>query len=575
VEPGIRIEGLQKKELEWLFNIERKAILPIKWLLFLLCTGLAVLKSPAGIVPKGLFFCLLAFFVSNAFLSYLIYLNRVALAAIRAISYVSYAADVLIITVYVYLAGSRLGGSGEFYILFFLVILRGSGFFPNTRLNLVVNVAVSLIFITTLIATYHGTFLRLDEFISKTVLLTAVMLLSWFLMDAISTQKRRLFETNEALLREYDYNQRLLESMADGVIAVNRDLEITAMNDAARQILGLESPPRGPSGDPAYPVGGDVLLLPREIAESFRLTLEESMRLTNHVMEVTTRESESVTLRFSTRTIRGGGGELVGVVAVFEDISVLRRLEDQMIRSEKLASVGELAAGIAHELGNPISIIKSCVSYMKSKWESLKSGSEQAREDADVSDEIEVILSESDRCEGLVKQLLSFSSRSRPEVKEVSLCEAAERAVSLVRYQKDADGIEFAVECLPGSETVIADESLLDQALINVLLNAVQSMDGKGRVTVHARPVEEDVPLLEGKKRKWVDVAITDQGSGIPKNHLDSIFDPFYTTKEKGTGLGLSITHGVVERMGGSIRVESELRRGSTFTIRLPAEKLG
>jgi two-component system NtrC family sensor kinase len=98
-------------------------------------------------------------------------------------------------------------------------------------------------------------------------------------------------------------------------------------------------------------------------------------------------------------------------------------------------------------------------------------------------------------------------------------------------------------------------------------------MDGKGRVTIHAEPVEEDVPLLEGRKRKWVDVAVTDQGSGIPKDLLDSVFDPFYTTKEKGTGLGLSITHGVVERMGGSVRVESELRRGSTFTIRLPAER--
>ena len=562
----------QERAGRWFFEVERRAILPIKWLLFLLCFGLVYINSPYGIPPRDLFYCLLAFFVCNCLFSYLIVTRHVPETRMHLLSYLSYAADVLVITLFVYLVGKELGGEqgigGEFYVLFFLVLLRGSASFPSTRMSLAVNVAISLVFITTLLASSRGPFFSWERFVSRAILLAGVMLLSWFLMDVLSAQNRRILDGKEALTQQFEYNQRLLESMADGVVAVDRDMRITSVNDAAREILSLEGTP----ADPVYPVGEDVLCLPREIAEALRMTLEEGMLYTNQVMEVTSRDEERITLRFSTRVFRTGGGSIAGIVAVFEDISVLRRLEEQMIRSEKLASVGELAAGVAHELGNPIGIIKSCAAYMKDKWDEITGGVRHPEGKPEVSDEISVILSQSERCQDLLQQLLSLSSRAAPRITDVPVAESIDRAVALVRYQKESEGITF--ESLIGPETgsVRADENMLGQALVNVLVNAVQSMDGRGQIVMSADRI---TPPL-GKRGKTgskhrIAIKISDQGCGIPPDRIGQIFDPFFTTKDEGTGLGLSITHGLIERMGGKISVESEVGKGTILAMELPA----
>lgn len=557
----------QTWEREWLFDIERRAILPIKWLLFALSAGLLVLKAPYGLPTDSQFICVLLFFMSNAFFSYLIYGRRIDLEHIQRVSYLSYAADVVFVGTFVYLMGAegtaeRVIG-GEHYVFFFLVLLRGSGFFPSTRINLLVNVAISAVFVITLILLGKERFFSWESFLSKAMLLLGVMLLSWFLMEVASSQKRRILEVNEALLLQSEYNRRLLESVADGVIAVDSRMEITAMNDAAREILGLE----GTASDPSFPVGGDVLSLPTEIAEAFRLTVEEGMRYTNQVMEVQSRQKEPVTLRFSTRSIKSAGGNMVGIVAVFEDISVLRRLEEQMIRSEKLASVGELAAGLAHELGNPIGIIKSCAEYLRQKVESAKTG--ESNGSTDFLEDVDVILSESERCHDLVQQLLSLSARTAPKLDTVDLGDTIERAVSLVRYQKEASGIEFVVKCEPQSITLRTDDSLLSQALVNVLLNAVQSMGDKGTVTIEATRFEKAGGSDAGGT--GVTIRIRDEGCGMSEEVQRHIFDPFFTTKQGGTGLGLSITHQVIERLNGTITAESEEGKGSLFEIAIPS----
>jgi PAS domain S-box-containing protein len=377
-----------------------------------------------------------------------------------------------------------------------------------------------------------------------------------------------MLQINENLRLERQYVERLFESITDGVIAIDPELRITAINDAAREALALESK-EGPN---AYPVGGDVLLLPRQIAEAVTLTLEESLRYTNHVMEVTRRDGESITLRFSTRTIRTPEGELEGIVAIFEDISVLRRLEDQMIRSEKLASVGELAAGIAHELGNPMGIIRSCAGYLKEKWRDLSKIPPESREKDGLNEEVDVILGESERCQGLLKRLLSLSSRSEPEIKEIPVQETLEKAVSLVRYQKEADGIDFQVVCDEDAMSWRADPNLLEQALINILLNAVQAMDGGGKVEIRTFRRTRGAPGIptEGPLN-WVRVEIEDEGCGVPAEQLEQVFDPFFTTKEGGTGLGLSITHRIVERMSGQITVRPGKEKGTCVSFVLPA----
>jgi len=556
----------QSWEQQWLFDIERRAILPIKWLLLALSVSLVLLRAPYGLPSESQFVCVLLFFMSNAFFAYLFYGKRFSLEHVYHVSYLSYAADVVFVGAFVYVTAAQglaeRGIGGEYYVLFFLVLLRGSGFFPSTRVNLWINVAISAVFVITLVLLGKERFFGWESFLSKAMLLLGVMLLSWFLMEVAASQRRRILEVNEALLLQGEYNRRLLESIADGVIAVDAEMEITAVNDAAREILGLA----GTGKDPAYPVGGDVLTLPTEIAEAIRLTMEEGMRYTNHVMEVMSRQNEPVTLRFSTRVIQGASGKTVGIVAVFEDISVLRRMEDQMIRSEKLASVGELAAGLAHELGNPIGIIKSCAEYLREKLQSARATGTGGT--GDFSEDLDVILSESERCQDLVQQLLSLSARSAPKLEGVDLCELIDRAVSLVRYQKDAEGIEFRVDCAPEAAGIRTDEGLLTQALVNVLLNAVQAMKGKGAVTIDVKRTGRTDE--SGERADGVAIRIEDEGCGMGPEVQRHIFDPFYTTKEGGTGLGLSITHGFIERLNGTITVQSEEGKGSVFEIFLP-----
>jgi len=556
----------QTWEQRWLFDIERRAILPIKWLLLVLSVFLLILRAPFGLPSESQFVCVLLFFMSNAFFSYIIYGKRFEIRYIHIVSYVSYAVDVIFIGTFVYLAASEgmpeQGIGGEFYVLFFLVLLRGSGFFPSKRMNLAVNISISAVFVITLVLLGMESFFSWESFLSKALILLSVMLLSWFLMEVSTSQKKRMLQVNEALVLQSEYNRRLLESIADGVIAVGPDMQVTAVNDAARQILGLEGLP----DEPEFPVGADVLALPAEIAEAIRLTLEEGMRFTNQVIEVETKTGDSLTLRFSTGTIQTAGGRLFGIVAVFEDISVLRRLEDQMIRSEKLASVGELAAGLAHELGNPIGIIKSCAEYLVGK---VRGGQAPESHVPEISEDLDVILSESERCHNLVQQLLSLSVRTEVKMGIVDICDLLERAVSLVRYQKEAEGIEFPIRCEPRDTRIRTDESLLTQALVNVLLNAVQSMKGKGTVSVDVMPA--DLADQDGASvRDAVSIRIRDEGCGMSPQVQKHIFDPFYTTKESGTGLGLSITHSMIERLSGTISVESEERKGSAFTITLP-----
>jgi two-component system NtrC family sensor kinase len=243
---------------------------------------------------------------------------------------------------------------------------------------------------------------------------------------------------------------------------------------------------------------------------------------------------------------------------VEERTAELKRAQQQLVRSEKLSSLGRLAASIAHEINNPLAGILTYAKLLIRTFDD-PTGTDRARVSA--VKQLKLVQRETERCTAIVRNLLDFA-RERPlDLKDVSVNQVIEEALVLVGNQARLSGIEL-VKSFGDVPAVHADFGQLRQACLNLLINACDAMAGGGRLTLATR-------TLDGA----VEIAVTDTGCGISKEHLSKVLDPFFTTKEKGTGLGLSVVYGIVERHAGSIDISSEVGVGTTVTIRLPVAK--
>jgi two-component system NtrC family sensor kinase len=239
---------------------------------------------------------------------------------------------------------------------------------------------------------------------------------------------------------------------------------------------------------------------------------------------------------------------------MIEDISERKRLQEQVIRSDKLAAIGTMVSGVAHEVINPLTgAIGRAELLLRGPLEN------------ELRSDVEVIRSEIHRAITTLRDLLYFARAYKPEKSSVSVNAIAESAVALRAYPLRVSGIEVDVDLEPSLPNVSADPHQLQQVFLNILVNAEQAMTaahGRGRLHLKTRH--------EGDA---VRITIADDGPGIPKEYLDRIFDPFFTTKPvgQGTGLGLSISYGIIKEQGGDMRVDSEVGKGAMFTIELPA----
>jgi two-component system NtrC family sensor kinase len=232
-------------------------------------------------------------------------------------------------------------------------------------------------------------------------------------------------------------------------------------------------------------------------------------------------------------------------------------------RREKLASVGLLAAGIAHELNNPLTGILTFASLLRKK---LPDGSQDA-------EDLDLVIQETKRCSTIIRRLLDFAREKTPEKKYADLNRVIEDAVRLVERPAHLHDIEIVLDLAQGLPPAWIDEDLIKQVIVNMVVNAQHAIEDKGIITLRNRPCpdprrpEPGLPAVP-----MVEVAIADTGCGIPAQNLQRIFDPFFTTKGvgQGTGLGLSVSHGIVKAHGGAIEVESVVNQGSTFRIFLP-----
>jgi len=246
----------------------------------------------------------------------------------------------------------------------------------------------------------------------------------------------------------------------------------------------------------------------------------------------------------------------------------LKAAQAETARSEKLASVGLLAAGIAHELNNPLTGVLT-FSHLVRK---------NLPDDSRDAEDLDLVIRETKRCAAIIRRLLDFSREKTPEKAYCDLNALIADSLQLIEQPAQVENIELITDLDETLPDVWLDENLVKQVIMNMLVNARHAIEDGGSITIKTRLSPGYlVPDFDNVIRDMAEITIHDTGCGIPGDDLQKIFDPFFTTKGvgKGTGLGLSVSHGTIETHGGAIEVESEVGKGTEFRVYLPIEGLG
>ncbi|MFA4901269.1 MAG: ATP-binding protein [Desulfobaccales bacterium] len=240
-------------------------------------------------------------------------------------------------------------------------------------------------------------------------------------------------------------------------------------------------------------------------------------------------------------------------------------LDERLLQSQKLAAIGELSAGIAHEINNPLAIIRQEAEWMHLLLKKLEG--RDIEEITELNGSVRQIVQQVDRCTEITRNLLDFARKRDPVIQAVDVNRIIEDMTMLVEKEARHNNITIVRDYGQELPHIFSDAPQLRQVILNFLTNATQAIAASGVVTITTRRRGKDA----------VDLIFSDTGCGIPEENLGKIFDPFFTTKPpgKGTGLGLSICHGIILRLGGQIAVESRVGQGTTFTITLPLSREG
>lgn len=349
------------------------------------------------------------------------------------------------------------------------------------------------------------------------------------------------------------YNDILLDSLTSGIVAVDSDRLVTVFNQRAQELTRLPE---------AAAVGQPVAVLPGALAGGLEAILSEQAGFRDRDMNLQ-REGEEFPIRASGALLHGHTGQALGALLVFNDMTVLKKMEEQIRRTDRLSSIGTLSAGMAHEIKNPLVTIKTFAQLLP-----------QQHHDSEFRDTFfDLVGQEVNRIDGIVNRLLNFARPAPPSLKPVSLHQIVENSIRLVEPQLVQSGMTLERHLDAPSDLIDADAEQLNQTFVNFFLNAIQAMNKGGKLGVrtavvrHSRESPQIADLPDGDR---IQIDVRDTGCGIRPDNLSKIFDPFFTTKEHGVGLGLSVSHGIILEHGGTIDVESELGKGSVFHIQFP-----
>ncbi len=363
------------------------------------------------------------------------------------------------------------------------------------------------------------------------------------------TEKRAL-ESQVAETEEY--LQSLIDNANDIIYMLDAEGFITFLNKMGQEITGYRFDPEERGHYSEYVVQDDL----EKNERHFRKALDGHPR--RYESAIVAMDGRLVEVLINITPIRKGE-EVVGVLGIARDITERNRMESQLLQASKMAAIGELAAGVAHEINNPVGIISGTAEQLQFLMEHYSENPEQLSER--LSKHVDTIREQAARCKKITQGLLNFARKSEIRTTEVNLTKLIGETVALVENRALSEGKKVEVQLPSGLPELDADPHQLEQVFLNLVNNGLDAVDANGTVTIRARA-----------KDNWVVIEFIDDGPGISEQNLEKIFDPFFTTKPigKGTGLGLSICFGIIQRMNGTISADSKPGAGTTFMVRLP-----
>jgi PAS domain S-box-containing protein len=332
------------------------------------------------------------------------------------------------------------------------------------------------------------------------------------------------------------YNENVLQCVTSGVMTFDRNCRLSTMNRAAEELLGWKQDRKGMSCRELFFDG--------DIARAVQATLEKQMP-SARLEALLERPEGDLWLGFNTAVLTDRNGAAIGVILSFSDLTQVKRLQEQMELRERLTALGEMSAGIAHELRNPMAVISGYLTLLSKKT------------DASSQAVIRDIASEINGMNRIIGELLNFARPASLNRVNVNLRDMIEACLASV-IQAGGNAARIQTRISVAEMQVSVDEVLMRQAFTNLFQNAIDAMPEGGTLTV------------EAEAGRHVVIRVADSGKGIPREIRKKIFLPFFTTKDTGTGLGLAMVHKIVLSHGGRIEAESEEGNGSRFTIALP-----
>jgi two-component system sensor histidine kinase HydH len=348
--------------------------------------------------------------------------------------------------------------------------------------------------------------------------------------------------TRASLSRIKAFSDNVVENMPIGLIALDDRRRIAAFNHTAESLMQLSfQEVRGKAAE---------RVLPPEICAEINCPQIRD-RVIEKEIDCTVANGHTVPLEIGASLLADDSGTRLGYVILFKDLSEVRALRREVERSRRLASVGRLAAGVAHEIRNPLSSIKGFATYFKQRYQDVP-------EDQQTAD---IMIQEVDRLNRVVSQLLEFARPISISAKPTIIGELVTDSLRLVQQQAQDKQITVNIRNTAGIDEIKLDPDRINQVLLNLSLNAIEALDPGGRL---------QVDIFDSDDNGRLNIRVADTGKGIAEKDLPKIFDPYFTTKSSGTGLGLAIAHNIVEAMGGTIDVKSRVGKGTAFTLRLP-----
>ena len=381
------------------------------------------------------------------------------------------------------------------------------------------------------------------EDIKQSLLLLGILFLlsSGGLYALLLANKSRA--AKEALENMELYTNNVINSMPAGLISLDPEQRIVTANRAALTIFGYsEADLRGKSMTQLDEAGAGAL----------SALLRSDRELIEQPLNCLSRNGESIPLKVSASQLRDREGRLRGRVLILRDQREIKAMEEALERSRRHAALGRMAAGVAHEIRNPLGTLRGFAQYF----------SRSAKEDPQAKEYAELMVGEVDRLNRTVSALLQFSRPREPEYAQIDLLRMAEKSLTFIQEEADSQGIALELQLAAPDLRLYADPDLLQQVLFNLLQNSLAATDSGGRIVLGGQEMADMIQL-------WVE----DSGKGLSQEEQAKMFDPFYTTRKDGTGLGLSLVQQIIEQHQGHIEVVSEPGQGCRIIIMLPRRK--